>query len=76
MTEPLILAKDSEFFLSIAKQGIHSFMMLGVVNDGAPQLLARVGKTNDIDPDFGRQGTMLQKALGDGTLARLAKEIL
>lgn len=67
-------SKNDEFFISIAKQGTHSFMMLGVVKDGSPKLIARVGKTNDIDPDRDQQLKLFRKELGDGTLARLADE--
>ncbi len=37
-------SKTDEYFISIAKQGLHSFIMLGVVVDKQPQLLARVAK--------------------------------
>ncbi|WP_133127876.1 hypothetical protein [Legionella nagasakiensis] len=75
MPSDLSVRRDSEFFISIAKQGIHSFLMLGVVGeDGSPQLLARVGKTNDIDPDFASQVTMARKAIASQTMARLADE--
>ncbi|AHE67039.1 hypothetical protein [Legionella oakridgensis] len=75
MLGDLTVRRDSEFFISIAKQGIHSFIMLGVVGaDGSPQLLARVGKTNDIDPDFASQATMTRKAILSQTMARLADE--
>lgn len=74
MPEPIVLNKNDEYFLSIAKQGIHSFMMLGFVKDGEPKLLARVGKTNDIDPDAASELTMIKKEIGSGTLARIADE--
>jgi hypothetical protein len=74
MPGPIVLSKKDEYFLSIAKQGIHSFMMLGVVKDGEPKLLARVGKTNDIDPDAASGLTMTKKGIGSGTLARIADE--
>jgi hypothetical protein len=73
------LNKNSEFFISIAKKGIHSFMMLGVVApDGTNHLLARVGKSNDIDPDYGQTAkkviVMAGKAIVSYTQARLADE--
>ena len=40
----LQLSKKDEYFLAIGKQEEHSFMMLGVMQHGAPTLLARVGK--------------------------------
>ena len=67
-------SKESEFFICIAKQGIHSFMMLGVVKDGSPKLLARVGKASDMDPDFSSKMKTGLKAIGQGALARLADE--
>jgi hypothetical protein len=70
----IILNKKDEYFISIAKQGIHSFMMLGVVKNGQPQLLARVGKTNDIDPDVSSQFAMIKKAITTKTLSRIADE--
>lgn len=70
--------KDSEFFITIAKEGIHSFIMLGVMVDNKPQLLARVGKGNLIDPSFGtscgKQFTMFGKAVGSHTEASLMDE--
>lgn len=36
--------KDSEFFISIAKIGFHSFLMLGVMEVDTPKILARIGK--------------------------------
>lgn len=40
----LIAKKSSEYFIAIAQQERHTFLMLGVVIDGKRQLLARVGK--------------------------------
>jgi hypothetical protein len=61
--------------LPIAQQGIHSFIMLGVRTETGLHLLARVGKTNDIDEDFGSEGKMIAKAiLGKKHTARLADE--
>ena len=69
------VGSDNEYFLAIAKQGIHSFMMLGVIkDDGSPQLLARVGKTNWIDPDASSGLKMTAKSCGKGTLAMIGDE--
>lgn len=70
----ITLNKKDEYFISIAKQGIHSSMMLGIVKDGQPKLLARVGKTNDIDPDCSSQFAMIKKAITTKTLSRIADE--
>ena len=70
----MILNKKDEYFISIAKQGIHSFMMLGVVKDGQPQLLARVGKFGDIDPDSSSKFAMIKKAITTKVLSRIADE--
>lgn len=68
--EGLILNKKNEYFLSIAKIGrIHSFMMLGVIQDGEPKLLARVGKWGGVTP-----GDETMKMLGTGALARIMDE--
>lgn len=64
----ITLNKKDEYFISIAYQEIHSFMMLGVVKDGQPKLLARVGKIYDINP------TSLRKNAFLGKLSRLADE--
>ncbi|STY28266.1 Uncharacterised protein [Legionella wadsworthii] len=53
MPEPITVHKDSEFFISIAKKGVHSFIMVGVMINGHPEILARVGKGNLIDKQFG-----------------------
>ena len=45
MLEPLLLDTRDEFFIALGMTDIHSFVMLGVVKDGSPQLLARVAKT-------------------------------
>lgn len=70
----ITLNKKDEYFISIAKQGMHSFMMLGVVKDGQPKLLARVGKTSDIDPDCSSQFAMTKKAITTKKLSRIADE--
>ena len=72
----MTLDKKDEYFLSIAKQGIHSFMMLGVVKEGQPKLLARVGKTDDITPVISSSSSFseIKKNVLSGNLARLADE--
>lgn len=47
----LVVDKKSEFFIALGKTGIHSFVMLGVMQAGEPKLLARVGKTILVDKD-------------------------
>lgn len=75
MDDTIEISKKREFFVAIAKQGIHSFMMLGVVEpDGTNRLLARVGKTNDIDPDSTKALVMIGKTIWSTTQARLADE--
>lgn len=65
MPEFICNTKD-EFFISIAKQGVHSFMMLGVVKeDGSSQLIARVGK---------QAGKASIKLISGGELAKLTGE--
>lgn len=46
--ETLELSKNSQYFIGIGKQDIHSFIFLGVLDKGSPQLLLRAGKTDDI----------------------------
>ncbi|KTC77115.1 hypothetical protein [Legionella brunensis] len=41
--------KSDEFFISIAKQGVHSFIFVGVKSKGEHHILARVGKVMDAD---------------------------
>lgn len=36
MTESIKLSKKDEYFVAVAKQGRHSFMMLGVIKEGVP----------------------------------------
>lgn len=40
----LWINKDSQFFISLAQSGLHSFLMLGVIDSAAPILLADFGK--------------------------------
>jgi len=64
-----------EFFISMAKKGIHSFVMLGVVqSDGSARLLARVGKTNYVDPSQSQAMLIYKEVAGSGALAFLADE--
>ncbi len=72
----LELSKNDEYFLSIAKKHIHSFIMLGVVHNGEPKLLARVGKIIDVDPDFGHPCLNIKMLIGSGALARIADHYL
>ncbi|WED44434.1 hypothetical protein [Legionella cardiaca] len=74
MAETIKVKRDDEFFLAIAKEGIHSFVMLGVVQDNKPLILARVGKTNDIDSDVRSPLKLGVKYITTGTLGRLADE--
>ncbi|ASQ46008.1 hypothetical protein [Legionella clemsonensis] len=70
---PIVVRKDSEFFIAIGKQDIHSFVMLGVIKeDGVPQLLARVGKTGDVGNAC--LVTAAIKALGPGAPSRMQEE--
>lgn len=71
VVKDLQVKKDSEFFITIAKQGpIHSFMMLGVVGpDGTNHLLARVGKGGYID-----ENDSIGDMLKSGIRARLVHE--
>jgi hypothetical protein len=66
---------NNEFFLALGQAGIHSFIMLGVIrDDGSPQLIARVGKTNDIDSATPNEFMLAIKNIGQGTLSRLKDE--
>lgn len=47
--EEVIVDKNDEFFISLGKDGVHSFIMVGVIQDGKPILLGRVGKQNSIE---------------------------
>jgi hypothetical protein len=73
--DPLLLSKNDEFFIAIAQQGIHSFIMLGVRTKTGLHLLARVGKANDIDEDFGNETKLITKVIfGKKQTTRLADE--
>lgn len=49
----IIVNKQDEFFIAAGKLHLHSFVMLGVIQNSMPILLAKVGKTNSSDPEFG-----------------------
>lgn len=69
-TPPIIVSKNNEFFIALGKKGIHSFLMLGVIKNGIPQLLTRVGK-------FGLKvsiAEVLAKSLYNGLLSRIEEE--
>lgn len=69
--------KDSEYFIAIAQKGIHSFMLLGVVDkDGKPNVLARVGKSNWIDSADDNKLLLTMKMATVGTLAVIEDEIV
>lgn len=76
--QSIIVDKESEFFIAIAKKDVHSFIMLGVVVDGKPKLLAKVGKGNIIDKSFGtsctQQFTLFGKMLRGHSDALLIDE--
>lgn len=78
MSSKITLDSDSQFFMSIAKEGQHSFVMLGVIQDDKPILLAKVGKGNLIDRSFGTscrsQCSMFGKVIGTHTDASLQDE--
>ncbi|PWY53786.1 hypothetical protein DGG96_20465 [Legionella qingyii] len=70
--------KKAKFFIAIAKKDVHSFIMVGVVVDGKPKLLAKVGKGNIIDKSFGtscaQQFTLFGKMLRGHSDALLIDE--
>lgn len=74
----IVATKKSEFFITIAKKGIHSFVMLGIWVDGKPEILAKVGKGNVIDKDFGtscsNKFTLFGKIVGSHSDASLMDE--
>lgn len=78
MPRPITVNKDSEFYIAIAKEGVHSFLMSGVMMDGKAIPLARVGKSNLIDPSFGTgfrdQLRMFGKVAGSHSQAMLMDE--
>ena len=79
MGKRLLITEDSELFIAVAKMNDnvlspHHFLMVGMMVAGKPVLLARVGKTNDIDINFSHQLTMTYNVLRQTTKARLADE--
>ncbi len=52
LTNIIVNTQNDEFFISVATKGIHSFVTAGVMLNGQPLMLARVGKTNKVDPCF------------------------
>ena len=67
--------RDANFYLAVCKQGIHSFIIVGVKEkDGTDRTLMRIGKSNSIDPDFDRQLKMALKAVGSSTLSYIQDE--
>lgn len=75
MNNKLEFSKQNDFFLAIGKQNEHSFIMLGVIKDNSPYILARMGKTSyNIDPDLEKPCKTLGKLIGKGTLAILGNE--
>ena len=72
----LAVDKKSEFFIALGKTGIHSFVMLGVMQAGEPKLLARVGKTNRVDKDIESPCKVTAKALFSHTDSELQNEKL
>ena len=75
----LFIARNAEYFLAITKQEgdirrQHHSIILGAIDEyGNPINLARVGKNNDIDPDFAPSCNFYIKSLDD-TLARVSDE--
>jgi hypothetical protein len=75
MPDDFNVSTKNDFYIAIAKQGIHSFIMLGVtLDDGSHRLIARVGKTDNLDPDFGNPLKMALKEAQSIALTRLASE--
>lgn len=42
--DEIIVDKKDEFFIALGKKGPHSFVMLGVIQNGVPTLLCNIGK--------------------------------
>ena len=88
LRDPLALAEgeiavdkaSGDFFIALCQEGIHSFVMLGIMQDSKPKILARVGKTNAVDKDydenFGSQCKLALKQLFSQAEAELRKESL
>lgn len=78
MLDNLIVNPNSEFFVSIVKNGIHSSLILGVMVDNQAITLAKVGKSNLIDQGFDTscagQFSLFKKELVTHTEAALMDE--
>ncbi|MDP3268336.1 MAG: hypothetical protein Q8M40_04740 [Legionella sp.] len=69
------ISKNQEYFITIAQQELHSFIMLGYIQDGNPKLFARIGKIYDVDAAAeGCNLVMGVKFFGGGLFARIADE--
>jgi|GEM_PF-4571003 len=76
-TRPEITVKPKdEFFIVIGKSGQHSFIALGVMQDNAPLLLARIGKTNNLSSNIDSNLKMGFKNIFYHTIAKLKGESL
>lgn len=70
-----IISKNQEYFITIAQQKLHSFIMLGYMQDGNPNLFARIGKVYDVDAAAeGCSLVMGVKFFGGGLFSRIADE--
>lgn len=67
-----VYSAQAEYFVAIAKQDYHTFLMLGVVDEGVPQLFTRVGKKN-IDVNTNHSSDTLKKFLFDSDYKILGK---
>jgi hypothetical protein len=76
VSHPLRINKNTEFFIAVAKKSIHSFVMLGVIENKQPLLLARVGKTNAIDKDADSRCKLTLKQIVSQAEAQLQSEPL
>jgi hypothetical protein len=74
MPDIIQVSKHDEFFLTIAKQEDHTFIMLGVMKEGVPTLFARVGKFADVDASAGNTCLIIGKIVLGGSLSRLVDE--
>jgi hypothetical protein len=67
-----VYSAHDEYFVAIAKQDYHTFLMLGVVDKGVPRLFTRVGKAN-IDVNTPNPSNTLKKFLFDSDYKILGK---
>lgn len=72
--DPITLSKSDEYFIAIAKKGIHTFLMLGAMQNGSPTLFSRVGKWNDVDPNADSPVHLTMKQVGSSNLTRIKDE--